>query len=193
MSPRLASIDSSTAAGRPPGAGASSAISAVGSYVPEPSVGSLYEEHFEFLVALAQKKYDLGPEEAEPLVHDVFLNLLASRRPVDQAQAYLVIGVCRACSEHWRRKRRETQHPTDYFESTGSEANEETLVNRITVQAGLRQLRERCRETLNLYFLLGCTSREVASKLGTTPRYAEKMISSCLKKLRESSRRIAEM
>lgn len=168
-------------------------MSALPTPVEQPSVAALYEEHYGFLIALARKKYDLDEDEAQPLVHDVFLNLLASRRPVDQAQAYLVIGVCRACGEHWRKKRRETSESSAWFERIATSRDEDVLVRRLTVQAGLLQLRERCRRTLNLYFVQGCTSKEVAARLGTSQKYAEKLISSCLRKLRCHYRQIVEM
>lgn len=157
------------------------------------SVGALYEQHYPFLIALARKKYDLDEEEAQPLVHDVFLNLIASRRPVEHAQAYLVVGLCRACGEHWRKKKRESTQPEEFFQNVASRVDEDAMVRRLTVQASMRTLRERCRQTLNLYFVQGCTSKEVASRLDTTSKYAEKLISSCLKKLRCQYRDLSEM
>lgn len=157
------------------------------------SVAALYEQHYAFLVTLARRKYDLDEEEARPLVHDVFLNLLASRRPVDQAQAYLVVGVCRACSDYWRTKRRELPTAAEHFESIPTGVDEDAILRRMTLQAGLRQLRQRCRETLHLHFIQGCTAREVAARLHTTHRYAEKLISSCLQRLRRKYRRVAGM
>ena len=167
-------------------------MSAIPSYSPASGVEALYEEHFDFLIRLARTRYELDEEEAAPLVHDVFVNLLASRRPVEQAQAYLVIGVVRACSDHWRRKRREAPAASITFDSLEAAGNEDSIISRMTLQAGLRQLRERCRETLHLYFLEGFTSREVASRLGTSPKYAEKLISSCLRNLRVKYRDAAE-
>ena len=168
-------------------------MSALPELSPDHSVGALYEEHYRFLIALARRKYDISEEEAQPLVHDVFVNLLASRRPVEHAQAYLVVGLCRACGDYWRRTRRESPHSEEYLENFASRTEEDAMVRRITVKASLRTLRERCRQTLELYFVQGCTSKEVATKLNTTSKYAEKLISSCLKKLRCQYRGLREM
>lgn len=169
-------------------------MSAVPALSASTSVAALYEEHYPFLIALARRKYDIEEDEAGPLVHDVFLNMISSRRPVEQAQAYLVVGLCRACGEHWRRKRREAPHSDDFFQQqTRNDGGEDAMLRRLTVKASLRTLGERCRQTLNLYFMHGCTSKEVASKLNTTSKYAEKLISGCLEKLRGQYRHIAEM
>ena len=144
----------------------------------------VYEEHYNFLLSLALKKYDLRQEDAAPLIHDVFVNFIASRRPVEEAKAYLVVGVCRACSDHWRRRRREIPQPDEFFESSPCPAMEDELVTRLTVQAALRQLRSKCRKTLRLYYVEGHSAKEVATEVGTTRRYAEKLIMTCLGKLR---------
>jgi RNA polymerase sigma factor (sigma-70 family) len=153
----------------------------------------IYEEHYDFLLALALKKYDLPQDDAAPLIHDVFVNFLASQRPVDQARAYLIIGLCRACGDYWRTRRREIAQPAEYFEGSGCEGIEEALVTRLTLQAALRQLRSKCRETLRLYYSEGHTAREVASEIGTSRRYAEKLIMTCLGKLRLIYRDLSEM
>lgn len=147
-------------------------------------VRELYEEHFDFLLALASKRYDLPREDAAPLVHDVFVNFLSSRRPVVEAKSYLVVGLCRACSEYWRQRRREVAQPDAYFDRESDEGIEDSLVTRVTIQAALRQLREKCRQTLRLYIVEGHTAKEVAAEVGTTRRYAEKLITTCLGKLR---------
>lgn len=144
----------------------------------------LYEEYYEFLLALAFSKYDLPHHEAEPLVHDVFVNFLASRRPIEQARAYLVVGLCRACGEYWRKRRRELPIQAEHLERPENLDVEDSLVTRLTIQAALRQLREKCRQTLRLYIVEGHTAKEVAVEIGTTRRYAEKLIRTCLAKLR---------
>lgn len=144
---------------------------------------ALYEEHYEFLVSLAMRKYDVPRDEAATLTHDVFLNFYTSRRPIEQARAYLTVGVCRACSEYWRKRSREETHAEPSTGSSG-DTSEDSLVTRLTIQAALRLLKDRCRDTLQLYFVEGCTAKEVAVELGTTRRYAEKLIRNCLGKLR---------
>lgn len=152
----------------------------------------IYEEHYQFLLALALKKYDVPQDDAAPLVHDVFVNFLASRRPVVEARAYLVIGVCRACSDYWRRRRREVTQSDGYFDRVSCGGIEDEVVVRLTVQAALLQLRSKCRKILRLYYLEGHSAREVAARVGTTRRYAEKLIMTCLGKLRLIYRDLSE-
>ena len=146
---------------------------------------ALYEEHYDFLVAMAMRKYNVPKDEAATLTHDVFVNFFTSRRPIEQARAYLTVGVCRACGEYWRKRNREdvqAEPASEHHE--GGVTSEDSMVTRLTVQAALRLLRDRCRDTLQLYFVEGCTAKEVAAELGTTRRYAEKLIRNCLGKLR---------
>lgn len=148
-------------------------------------IEALYTEHFDYLVNLARRKYDIPPDEAETLTHDVFLNYLRCNESVENDLAYLTIGLLRACGEYWRRRRREpSESQPTRSRSCPRSASEDALVKKLTVGAAVKLLRERCRRTLSLYFVEGCTAKEVASQVGTTRRYAEKLIRNCLVKLR---------
>ena len=53
------------------------------------------------------------------------------------------------------------------------------------MRQALEYLQPRCRETLHLHYFEGRSANDVAEKLETTNRYAEKLIHNCLKRVRE--------
>ena len=55
----------------------------------------------------------------------------------------------------------------------------------ITLRQALQYLQPRCRDTLFLHYYEGHSAVDVAKELGTTGRYAEKLIHNCLKRVRE--------
>lgn len=155
------------------------------SHPRDSQIGALYTDHYEYLVGLSIRKYEVPREEAETLVHDVFVNMMRSSDEVERPLAYLTIGVLRASAEYWRKRRREeTDEDPTRGDRRPHNASESALVRKLTVNAAVRLLRERCQETLSLYFVEGCTAKEVARKVGTSRRYAEKLIRNCLGKLR---------
>lgn len=155
------------------------------SHPRDSDIGDLYTAYFEYLVGLSMRKYDVPRDEAETLVHDVFVNFMRTNSEVENPLAYLTIGTFRASAEYWRKRRREeTDEDPSRGDTCPRSASESAMVRKLTVNAAVRLLRERCQKTLSLYYVEGCTAKEVASRVGTSRRYAEKLIRNCLGKLR---------
>jgi len=66
-------------------------------------VAAIYEQHFDLLLGIAVRQFGLPEQQAETLVHDVFLSLLLVMERVGDREQWLVGAVCNASREHLRR------------------------------------------------------------------------------------------
>lgn len=147
----------------------------------------LYKEHYGLLRFLARKRFNVPENDAENLIHEVFLSFLTATEEIRNPRSWLVGSICNACRYYWRSSGRMESLPAD-FDRRADPAHErmaEKAAIRITVRETLRRLHEKCQTTLRLHYFDGCSAPEVARKLETTNRYAEKLIHKCLKRAYE--------
>ncbi|MFN2442328.1 MAG: RNA polymerase sigma factor [Thermoanaerobaculia bacterium] len=144
----------------------------------------IYNENYGLLMALAQRRYGIPPSEAEALVHEVFVGLLIAGDTIRSARPWLVGAVCHASRSYWRKKKRERSLAEGERERRTrlKTAPAETESARLTIGKMLRGLPARQRESLRLRYFEGCTIREVARELGTTERYAAKLVAKAIRR-----------
>lgn len=148
--------------------------------MPSPTAFSaVYEEHFSFLCDVARYRFNVPEDEAEDVVQEVFLSFLLVRDTVREARAWLIGGVCNASRRYWmlRGGGREENLP----QHAAAPQQVEKLMQEISVRQVVGRLHPKCRRTLRLHYWDGATAREVATRLDTTNRYAEKLIHKCLR------------
>src|SRR5207248_8041626 len=56
----------------------------------------IYLKHFDFLLAIASRKFGVPASEAETLVHEVFLSYLKRSGEIHDIHAWLLGGICHA-------------------------------------------------------------------------------------------------
>lgn len=143
-------------------------------------VASVYVAYQKFLVTLVCRKFRVPPDDALGLVHEVFLSFLRCRGDIAKERAWLVAAACNAARGYWRGRR-----TTD--ESLAAIANEGLALNVnvvILVAEVLRKLPERWRRILEMHYLEGRSTREIAAILKTTPGYAEQLVHEALVRAR---------
>jgi RNA polymerase sigma factor (sigma-70 family) len=157
-------------------------------------IGRIYQENSQFLMALARRRYAIPPSEAEALVHEVFVAMLMNSDRIRSARSWLVGAICHASRGYWRRKRREHSLAEGERERhiRLSVAPAETESARLTIGKMLKALPARQRESLRLRYFEGYTIREVARELGTTERYAAKLVAKAIRRAYVSSEPPAE-
>ena len=150
-------------------------------------VGELYLEHRNLLMFVAARKFRIPEGEAENLIQEVFLSFLQVSSKIDNIRGWLVAAVCNASRHYWRAQGRTETLPDDIGERSdpGSSGIADRMAQKLTVQQSLSYLTPRCQQTLHLHYFEGRSAADVARELGTTSRYAEKMIHNCLKRVRE--------
>lgn len=158
-----------------------------GPFDPAEVIEQLYNEHRTLLFYVACRKFRITEGDAESLIQEVFLSFLQSGTRIDNPRSWLVAAICNASRHYWRAQNRTDQLPEDFarHEDPASSGLAEDLALQLTIQQCIRYLQPRCRETLALHYFQGRSATEVANELGTTVRYAEKLIHNCLKRVRD--------
>jgi RNA polymerase sigma factor (sigma-70 family) len=156
----------------------------------ELTIGHTYVEHRSLLLFVACRKFHIPEADAENLIQEVFLSFLQSKTPIINVRAWFVAAMCNA-SRHYLLATRRTTDPlpsslVDQTPTTSVESLAFDSTGRLVqMEAMLAYLQPRCREVLWLHYFEGRTAADVAKAMGTTDRYAEKLIHNCLKRVRE--------
>jgi RNA polymerase sigma factor (sigma-70 family) len=157
-----------------------------------------YLEHAVVMRRVAMRKFGVPPEDAEALVHDVFINYLATTRTVrSDLRAYLVGAICNACRSYWRARSSEGR----VFDGEAPPVEEvlsdrdlfEGVARTMLVAATLARLNARCREVLKRYYLDGEDTPEVAAALETSPGNVNYLMHNCRKRAREIYEQISKV
>lgn len=149
---------------------------------PDP-VAAVYDAYRDFLVALVCRKFRIPEDDALGLIHEIFLSFLRCRRDIENQRAWLIAAACNAARGYWR-QRRNDEDPAATLESIGYTGDTEVLIR---VAEVLRRLPERSRRVLELHYLEGHSTREIATILNTTPGYAEKLVHESLVRARAAA------
>ncbi len=174
----------------PPAVPESSAVAAMldGPAVPAEAqdVGAMYEEYRELLLHVACRKFFVPESEAENLMQEVFLAFLENDEKVDDAKAWLVAAMCNASRHYWRISGRTESIPDEMeHHDPLAPAFADRMAMTLTLRKAIRYLQPRCREALYLHYFEGQSAVEMGNELGTTTRYAEKLIHNCLRRAKE--------
>ena len=150
-------------------------------------IEDVYRLHYNLLRYLASQKFRIPVGDAENLIHEVFVAYLSSSAEIRDPRSWLVGAVCNASRNYWRTHGRTEALPAGYGlrEDPASADLDESVAVRITIRETLSRLHQKCQDTLRLRYFEGCSAIEVARQLDTTNRYAEKLISKCLKRAHE--------
>ncbi|HYO77150.1 MAG TPA: sigma-70 family RNA polymerase sigma factor, partial [Thermoanaerobaculia bacterium] len=146
---------------------------------------AVYEQYFGLLVQIASFKFRVPDSEAETLVHDVLISYLRKADTVLDLRSWLVGAICHASRHYWRLNER-TVSPEAESELDRVDPSSLRIIDSLTDQIAAREALEclapRCREILHMRYFEGCTIAEVATRLGVKTKYAQKLISKCLRR-----------
>lgn len=142
------------------------------------AIADAYGQHAALLTRIAVHKFRIEPEDAQTLVHDVFLSFMLRRGEVLDVRAWLVGAICNASRHYHRRYDRLESLPEDF---EGTAAPSHLNMERLVAGECLSCATPRCRLALRLRYVEGYSMSELAEELGTTTKYAEKIVRNCLK------------
>ena len=131
----------------------------------------IYVKHFSFLVSIAVRKFGVPVTDAEMLVHEVFVEFIKRGHPVEDVHAWLLGAICHASRYYWREHGR-----------SGETVEIEELYEHATPGSENESLPPRYQVILRMRYYDGCSIAEIAEKLGVKPKYAQKLVSKCMKK-----------
>jgi len=146
---------------------------------------SIYVEHIELLVSLAVQKFHIPDHEAETLAHEVFLSYLKHQDVVRELRPWLVGAICHASRYYWRKHDRQRSFD-DGIPIDRADPQSINILDSLPDQLAAREVLEccspRCQEILRLRYFDGCSIAELAERLGVQPKYAQKLVTKCLRR-----------
>jgi RNA polymerase sigma factor (sigma-70 family) len=145
-------------------------------------LAAAYEENFDLLIGIAVGRFGIHRTDAETLAHEVFLHFLTAAERINDQRAWLVSAIFNASKEYLRRAQR-TQSLSDEGPDPADPRYarvEEQWPNELAAREAFARLTPRCQLALRLRHLEGYTIPEIATILGTTNRYATKLVARCL-------------
>lgn len=145
----------------------------------------VYAGYFDLLVQIAIHKFRVPDSEAETLAHDVLISYLRKSRDVVDLRPWLVGAICHASRHYWRLNSRTVAPDADTNFDRVDPASVrilDSLPAQLAAREALECLAPRCREILHMRYFEGCTVVEVAERLGVKPKYAQKLITKCLRR-----------
>jgi RNA polymerase sigma factor (sigma-70 family) len=158
---------------------------------PTPSTPSadaleaLYHEHRTLLLYIATHKFRVPDQEAEAVLHDVFLSYMLKETVVENARSWLVAATCNACRTWLRRRLRITELPPDIADRLLSPGDEESVIRTQMLRETLARLTAKQREILRRHYYEGETAREIATSTGRSVGGVEKAIFAALQRIRK--------
>lgn len=146
---------------------------------------AIYEQYFELLVNIAAFKFRVPESEAESLAHDVLMSYLRKAATVLDLRSWLIGAICHASRHYWRLNDRTMWMEPDVELERVDPASVrilDSLPDQLAAREALERLSPRYREILQMRYFEGCTVAEVASRLGVKTKYAQKLITKCLRR-----------
>ena len=145
---------------------------------------ALYIEYGVLLRAIAIRRYNIPPDDAEALVHDIFTAYLQRREYVRELKGWLIGAIGNASKDYLRRRKREEPLLPEHDQKPDQAAEERWMLN-ITMAWVMARLGEKCRETIRRYYFHEESKESIAEQLATSPGYVLQLLVSCRRRVRE--------
>jgi RNA polymerase sigma factor (sigma-70 family) len=148
---------------------------------------ALYIEYGVLLRLIAIRRYNIPPDDAEALVHDIFTAYLQRREHVRELKGWLIGAIGSGSKDYLRRRKREEPLLPEHDEKPDQAAEEKAerwMVN-FTVAMVIARLGEKCREILRRYYLHEESKESIARELATSPGFVLQLLVCCRRRVRE--------
>ncbi|HYI13045.1 MAG TPA: sigma-70 family RNA polymerase sigma factor [Thermoanaerobaculia bacterium] len=146
---------------------------------------AVYDQYFDLLVDIAEFKFRVPGTDAESLAHDVLISYLRKSASVVDLRRWLIGAICYASRHYWRLNDRTRSAELDAEFDRVDPASLyilDSLPNQLAAREALECLSPRYRSILQMRYFEGCTIAEVATRLGVKTKYAQKLITKCLRR-----------
>jgi len=147
--------------------------------------GALYTAHLPLLLGIAMRRFGVPRDEAEELVHDIFLSLIRRRQSVRDVRRWLVGAISHACRHRSRRLRRLEQLDADVHDGEQRPTYAATPIAEDLV----RDLSPADQAILRLRYTEGLTAPEIGVLLGCSSKAADRRLRRALTRARTPPKR----
>jgi RNA polymerase sigma-70 factor (ECF subfamily) len=129
-------------------------------------------------------RYRIPAQDADDVLQEAFLTLIHKREVVRNPEAWLIVTLRNRCLIYWRKKRKHLFQAVDTaileLLSEPSAPDQRKMELRYDLDRLISRLPARCRSLLRLRYGLGCSSCEVAERMGYRQSSIRKVTSRCL-------------
>lgn len=129
-------------------------------------------------------RYRIPAQDAEDVLQETFLTLVHKWDVIRNPEAWVVVTLRNRCLIYWRRKRRAFYQAVDTaileLLSEPEAPSQKKTELRHDLQRLVGRLPNRCQSLLRLRYGLGCSSSEVAERMGYRQSSIRKVTSRCL-------------
>ncbi len=148
---------------------------------------ALYIEYGVLLRGIAIRRYNIPPDDAEALVHDIFTAYLQRSEYVRELKGWLIGAIGNASKDYLRRRKREEPLLPEHDQRPDQAAEEkaERWMTTMTMATVMARLGEKCRETIRRYYYHEESKESIAEQLATSPGYVLQLLVSCRRRVRE--------
>ena len=146
---------------------------------------ALYEQYFDLLRQIAVRKFRVPDPDAEALVHDVLLSYLRLSATIGELRGWLIGAICHASRHYWRLNGRTIATDQDEELDRIDPASMrilDSLPDQLAAREALERLSPRYQQVLHMRYFEGCTIPEIAKRLGVKAKYAQKLVTKCLRR-----------
>jgi RNA polymerase sigma factor (sigma-70 family) len=157
--------------------------------------GAIYEENYRLLVGTAVSHYHISEIDAQSLAHEVFLAYFLKAHEVIDSQAWLFSAIRNASKYYLRARARYVALTSEFVERPDPSLQRigEALPDQLAAREAFSCLTARCQVALRLRYLEGYSIPEVAAELNTSHKYAQKLVSRCLRQAKDRYRKRGEL
>jgi RNA polymerase sigma-70 factor, ECF subfamily len=132
-------------------------------------------------------RYRIPSQDAEDVLQETLLTYVHKADEVRNPEAWLIVTLRNRCLIYWRRKRKQFYQAVDAaileLLSEPEAPSQQRAELHYDLERLLSRLPDRCRSLLELRYGLGCSSTEVADRLGYRQSSIRKVTSRCLQSL----------
>ena len=156
---------------------------------------ALYLEQASFLVRMAIGRFFVPHDVAENFAHDALLAFAESVDPIHSPRSWLLSHVFNSCRYYWRCEARQGPLSAQVAELLHDHAWDlpKTIGDRLDVRRAVDRLDPKCQVVIRLRFVDERSAIEMGSDLGTTKKYAEKLLYGCVDRVRKIYNKITKV
>ncbi|HET8797869.1 MAG TPA: sigma-70 family RNA polymerase sigma factor [Thermoanaerobaculia bacterium] len=146
---------------------------------------AVYAAYRPLLRRIAIRKFGIPFGDVDDLVHDVFATYFANRANVHDPHAYLIGATCNAARQY---RRRDHASPicnaTAPCAATPADEVVDGVIRNLVIGATLQRLGEKCRDTLEGFYLRGESTAAIAARRETSANYICRLLNYCRNRAR---------
>jgi RNA polymerase sigma factor (sigma-70 family) len=145
-------------------------------------IAAVYCGSRSLLLRIAIFRLKVPKDDAEALLHDVFVAFVERHAQIRDVHAWLVGAMCHRSRYYWRTESRAARQSDGVIPETAVNPSPDT---RLTAHEILSRLRPRDRCIVRLRYMDGCSARELAGRLAVSPKQAHRLVANALKRARK--------